>query len=189
MSAHKKIRSELLPEKIIAIDWSGRKGSDLKRHIWAGVWHEGRIELHSGRTREELIDWVIEQSKITPKLVVGVDFCFSYPAWFLQELGVKSAIEFWDIVRDQYSEHWLGKDCNDIRLWGRPRKKPREFHKDVDETRMFRLADLECKSRNLSLQRAAQNWSRELLPNLHFKSEGLERLALEPYVEFLCCQH
>lgn len=134
-----------VPEILIAIDWSGRKGPDQKRHIWAGVWRDGRVELHSGKTREELCAWLIDQARESKKLVVGVDFCFSYPAWFLRELGARSAIEFWEKVRDEHSDHWLSNECKDVRFWGRPRKKPQEFCGDSGADKMLRLADRECK--------------------------------------------
>lgn len=134
-----------VPETLIAIDWSGRKGPDQKRHIWAGVWRAGRVELHSGKTREELCAWLIEQARESKNLVVGIDFCFSYPAWFLRELGAKSAIEFWEMVRARHSDHWLSKDCEDVRFWGRPRKKPPEFCGETGADKMLRLADRECK--------------------------------------------
>jgi hypothetical protein len=134
-----------VPETLIAIDWSGRKGPDQKKHIWAGVWRRGRVELHSGRTRDQLRDWLIEFSMRQKKLVVGVDFCFSYPAWFLRELGAGSAIEFWDAVRAHHGDHWLSDACEDMRFWGRPRKKPPEFCGPFGADRMLRLADRECK--------------------------------------------
>jgi hypothetical protein len=42
------------------------------------------VRLESGRTREELMEWLIAMARETPRMVVGVDFCFSYPAWFLR---------------------------------------------------------------------------------------------------------
>ncbi len=133
-------------ERVIAVDWSGRKDeAGQRRHIWAGVWEAGRVELHSGRTREELCDWLIAEARKTPRMVVGVDFCFSYPAWFVREHGAKSAIEFWEMVRSKHSETWLSRECEDARFWGRPRKKPPEFSGDAGAERMLRLADRECK--------------------------------------------
>jgi hypothetical protein len=135
-----------VPEKLIAVDWSGRKDeAGQKRHIWAGVWHLGRVDLQSGRTREELCDWLIAEARATKSLVVGVDFCFSYPAWFVREHGARSAIEFWGMMRAQHSDHWLSEECKDARFWGRPRKKPPEFCGDAGAERMLRLADRECK--------------------------------------------
>jgi hypothetical protein len=121
-------------QRVVGVDWSGDKGPGQRRKIWAGVWtaSTGRVTLEGGRTREELIAWLIEMSKETPRMVVGFDFTFSYPAWFLKELGIGSAPEFWRLVADGQGEKWLHRDCADVRFWGIPGsqrhgKKPPEF--------------------------------------------------------------
>jgi hypothetical protein len=121
-------------QRVVGVDWSGDKGPGQRRKIWAGVWtaSTGRVTLEGGRTREELIAWLIEMSKETPRMVVGFDFTFSYPAWFLKELGIGSAPEFWRLVADGQGEKWLHRDCADVRFWGIPGsqrhgKKPLEF--------------------------------------------------------------
>jgi hypothetical protein len=137
-------------QRIVAIDWSGdRSASGQRRKIWAGIWTAqpggpARVSLESGRTREELIGWLIASARETPRMVVGVDFCFSYPAWFVREHGATSAIEFWKIAA-AHGERWLSRECDDVRFWGRPRRKPPEFCGDDGAARMLRLADLECK--------------------------------------------
>jgi hypothetical protein len=121
-------------QRVVGVDWSGDKGPGQRRKIWAGVWTAatGRVTLEGGRTREELIAWLIEMSAETPRMVVGFDFTFSYPAWFLKELGIGSAPEFWRLVADGQGEKWLHRDCADVRFWGIPGsqrhgKKPPEF--------------------------------------------------------------
>jgi hypothetical protein len=90
-------------------------------------------------------------AKETPRMVVGVDFCFSYPAWFVEEHGAESAKEFWGIVA-VHGERWLARECEEARFWGRvgPRrtgKKPAEFCGDEGAGRMLRRADEACKVR------------------------------------------
>jgi len=137
-------------ERVVAVDWSGdRSVAGQRRKIWAGVWSKdaagrARVELASRRTRDELVDWLIAMARETPAMVVGVDFCFSYPAWFVREHGAASAPEFWEVVL-QRGERWLSRECEDVRFWGRPRKKPPEFCGEDGATRMLRLADCECK--------------------------------------------
>ena len=79
-------------QRVVGVDWSGDKGPGQRRKIWAGVWtaSTGRVTLEGGRTREELIAWLVEMSRETPRMVVGFDFTFSYPAWFLKELGIRN---------------------------------------------------------------------------------------------------
>jgi hypothetical protein len=54
-----------------------------------------------------------------PSLVVGLDFAFSFPFWFLETLGVASAPEAWEVVARE-GEAWLER-C-DPPFWGRPGK-------------------------------------------------------------------
>lgn len=162
-----------VPEKLIAVDWSGRQDkAGQKRHIWAGVWHEGRVELHSDKTRKELCDWLIAEARKTQKLVVGVDFCFSYPAWFVREHGAKSAIEFWEMVRSKHGDHWLSKECKDVRFWGRPRKKPPEFCGDAGAERMLRLADRECKLASIIADKQQAEKVKGIAPKSPFQIGG-----------------
>src|ERR1700722_15456390 len=121
-------------QRVVGVDWSGDKGPGQRRKIWAGVWtaSTGRVTLEGGRTREELIAWLIEMSEETPRMGGGFYFTFSYPAWFLKELGIGSAPEFWRLVADGQGEKWLHRDCEDVRFWGVPGsqrhgKKPAEF--------------------------------------------------------------
>jgi hypothetical protein len=83
--------------------------------------------------------------------VVGFDFTFGFPAWFMEELGVGSAPEFWQVVADGQGEKWLHRDCEDVRFWGRvgPRrhgKKPTEFCGEHAH-RMLRRAETVLKVR------------------------------------------
>ena len=84
-------------------------------------------------------------------MVVGFDFTFSYPAWFLRELGIGSGPEFWRFVADGQGERWLHKDCEDGRFWGRAGsqrhgKKPAEFCGEHAH-RMLRRAETVLKVR------------------------------------------
>ena len=146
-------------DRIVAIDWSGdASAAGQRRKIWAGVWTAGgggvfggSVALESGRTRAELVDTLIAMAHETPRMVVGVDFCFSYPAWFVREHGAGSAMEFWEIVA-AHGERWLARECDEARFWGRvgPRrtgKKPTEFCGDAGALRMLRRADEACKMR------------------------------------------
>ena len=140
-------------QRVVAVDWSGDKGPGQRKKIWAGVWtgSTGRVTLESGRTREELVAWLIAMSRETPRMVVGFDFSFSYPAWFLQELGIGSAPAFWRLVADGQGERWLHRECDDGRFWGIPGsqrhgKKPAEFCGEHAH-RMLRRAETVLKVR------------------------------------------
>jgi hypothetical protein len=132
------------PTTIIAIDWSGRVDlSGQRRHIVAAIWRAGRVRVESGRTRDEVAEWLVSLAQKDPALVVGFDFCFSFPAWFLHEVGAASAPDFWRIVSER-GEDWLSRESQDRRFWGKPHKRPAEFS-GAQLHRMLRATDIDCK--------------------------------------------
>jgi hypothetical protein len=138
-------------EQVVAVDWSGDKGPGQRKKIWAGFWTDetGKVRLEGGRSRDELIDWLIELARETPRMVVGVDCCFSFPAWFLEEHGCGTVVEFWRHVAAGHGERWLARECEDARFWGvagrlRSGKRPVEFSGE-GVRRMMRETDFENK--------------------------------------------
>ncbi len=132
------------PTTVIAIDWSGRvDAAGQRRHIYAAWWHEGKVRVENGRTRDEVGDWLVALAEKDPALVVGFDFCFSFPAWFLREVGADSAPDFWDTVARR-GEQWLSRTSEDRRFWGKPHKRPAEFSGEQLH-RMLRATDIDCK--------------------------------------------
>jgi hypothetical protein len=141
-----------LIQRVVGIDWSGRvDAAGQRRHIWAGVWtrsSEGKVnvKLEAGRTRAEVAEWLIELARETPRMVVGFDFCFSFPAWFVRdEVGAQSGPEFWErVVGEGHGERWLTQSHLDKRFWGKPHKRPAEFSGEHLH-RMMRATDIDCK--------------------------------------------
>ncbi len=138
-------------ERVIAVDWSGDKGAGQRKKIWAGVWTAatGRVQLESGRSREELIAWLLQLATETPRMVVGIDCCFSFPAWFLQEHSCHTVADFWQQVAAGKGERWLHRECDDSRFWGvagarRTGKRPAQWSGD-GVRHMLRTTDFENK--------------------------------------------
>ena len=137
-------------ERVVAVDWSGDKGPGQRKKIWAGVWtaSTGRVTLESGRTRVELGEWLVELARETPRMVVGVDCCFSFPAWFLREHGCGTVFAFWEKVAAGQGERWLAREAGevarDVRFWGAPHKRPEEFC-GAGLARSMRATDMENK--------------------------------------------
>ena len=71
-------------------------------------------------------------------MVAGLDFAFSMPAWFIAEVGARSALELWAVVaRD--GERWL--EACEPPFWGRPgKRRPASAHA------AFRLGETGCAS-------------------------------------------
>jgi hypothetical protein len=154
------------PLRLVAIDWSGRIDvAGQRRHIWAGVWtrrEDGsvRVGLEAGRTRDEITGWLIELAHETPRMVVSIDCCFSFPGWFLEEHGCADMFAFWQKANAGLAEQWLlpqrtgplgipsARECEEIardeRFWGKPHKRPEQFC-GAGYRRMFRFADYDNK--------------------------------------------
>jgi hypothetical protein len=139
-------------QRIVGIDWSGRiDAAGQRRHIWSGVWTRqptGRttLRLESGRTRDEIAAWLISLAAETPQMVVGIDCCFSYPAWFLAEHGCSTVFDLWRHVASGHGERWLasGTAERDERFWGKPHKRPAQFS-GVGLRSMYRHTDFDNK--------------------------------------------
>lgn len=141
------------PLRLIAIDWSGRiDAAGQRRHIWAGVWTqtdtEIAVQLEAGRTRDEVTEWLIELARETPRMVVSIDCCFSFPGWFLEEHGCEDMFAFWRKANSGLAEQWLARECDEIardeRFWGKPHKRPEQFC-GPGYRRQFRFADYDNK--------------------------------------------
>ncbi len=105
------------PERVIAIDWSGAEAKAAQRsgiQMAACKIASGAIELAGGRLRCEVEAYLL--GLVGAPVVVGLDFSFSYPAWFLRELGCGSAPELWELVTLE-GERWLREPHT--HFWGR----------------------------------------------------------------------
>jgi hypothetical protein len=92
--------------RVVAVDWSGAVGAE-RRAIWLAEAAGGRlVRLESGRTRAQLGSVLIEEAEADPDLVVGLDFAFSLPAWFLRSRGIPDARTLWTLMAVE-AEDWL----------------------------------------------------------------------------------
>lgn len=105
--------------KVVAVDWSGAADTRGQRsRIWSATVLGGRLtDLSNGRTRDEVVDFLVGQASSDTRMLVGLDFSFSLPAWFVRGLGVGDAGALWDLVAAE-GEGWL-RDCRPP-FWGRP---------------------------------------------------------------------
>ncbi len=67
-------------------------GADRKIGL-AEASHGALVRLECGRGREALTSELIVDAARFPGLVVGLDFAFSLPAWFLDAHALRSAPE------------------------------------------------------------------------------------------------
>jgi len=111
--------------QVVAIDWSGAESKVAQRRgIQAAVCHvdSGAVEVTGSRLRAEIEAYLLGLSNAPvnapagSSIVVGLDFSFSYPAWFLRELGCGSVFALWQMVARE-GERWLREPHS--HFWGR----------------------------------------------------------------------
>src|ERR671930_222421 len=84
--------------RILAVDWSGARTGE-HRAIWLAEALDSRlVRLEAGRDREQLVAHLLDEAKRDPELVVGLDFAFSLPEWFLRAQGIDDISNAWDFV-------------------------------------------------------------------------------------------
>jgi hypothetical protein len=91
---------------VIAVDWSGRKVGAEDSIAIAECSADGLRLVGKGRDREATIGYLIDRAAGDPGLVVGLDFAFSAPAWFVDAVGASDGPGFWQIVEER-GEDWL----------------------------------------------------------------------------------
>jgi hypothetical protein len=131
--------------RVVAVDWSGR-ARGARRAIWlAEVRDSDLVRLENGRSRGEVADHLVDLASDDPALVVGLDFSFSLPAWFLSERGYRTVDELWAAATCE-GEQWL-RACRPP-FWGRPgRARPTlPAHWRVTEDALPRFSGIRPKS-------------------------------------------
>ncbi|AXC13385.1 putative molybdopterin biosynthesis related methylmutase domain / Molybdopterin biosynthesis protein MoeA [Acidisarcina polymorpha] len=114
--------------RIIVVDWSGdRTISNQRKKIWIADWSENNVSLTSGRTRDETAEYLVAAAVDTPNLIAGLDFAFSFPAWFVRMQGCERAEEFWALVANGKGEEWLSQ-ANAF-CWGRKGSRRPDHHR------------------------------------------------------------
>ncbi|MGE0353234.1 MAG: hypothetical protein AB7I33_14875 [Gemmatimonadales bacterium] len=112
--------------RIIAVDWSGdRNPRNAREKIWLAEAVDGRLaRLENGRDRDQVAEHLVAVAAESSRLIVGLDFAFSLPAWFFEDRGLRNAYELWTLVEAE-GEDWLA-GCPPP-FWGRhpgPMKRP-----------------------------------------------------------------
>jgi hypothetical protein len=134
-----------VPRRVVAVDWSGR-AQGAQRAIWLAEVRDGVVtSLEDGRTRDEVAAFLVALAAEDRSLVVGLDFSFSLPAWFLRRQGLGSAPELWDVPEADL-EAWLR--CDAPPFWGRPGRPRPELpaHLRVTEQAVGPVAGIRPKS-------------------------------------------
>jgi Protein of unknown function (DUF429) len=128
--------------RVIAVDWSG-KAKGAAESIWRAVVVDGHlVELENGLDRAEITEWIVEYAQKHLQTVVGLDFAFSFPAWFCEQEGWGSGREVWDSMRVQADE--LLDTCEPP-FWGRAETKSQKLGHAFRQTEL----DVEGKPKSV----------------------------------------
>jgi membrane-associated phospholipid phosphatase len=159
--------------RILAVDWSGARTGEA-RAIWLAEAVDGElVRLEGGRTREQLVAHLLAEAEREPKLVVGLDFAFSLPEWFLRARGIHDVWNAWDLVSRE-AETWLADPQPPF--W-RARKPAGQV--------AFRRTELECGGRPKSVFQlvGAGQVGTGSLRGIPFLPRLRERFAIWPFDE------
>jgi hypothetical protein len=100
--------------RVLAVDWSGAR-QESGRHTWlAEAVEPGRLAQLTPIRRQDLLAQLPHD---TSECVIGLDFAFAFPAWFMRELGCETAHALWRMAAE-CGEAWL-HNCESP-FWGRP---------------------------------------------------------------------
>jgi len=168
--AHLGCNAPAVP-RILAVDWSGARVGEA-RAIWLAEARAGRlVRLEDGRTREQLVEHLLDEAERDPDLVVGLDFAFSLPEWFLRARGIHDVWNAWDLVSRE-AEAWLADPQPPF--W-RTRKPAGQV--------AFRRTELECGGRPKSVFQlvGAGQVGTGSLRGIPFLPRLRERFAIWPF--------
>ena len=122
----------MLPRRIFAIDWSGAQKIG-KKIVVAEVDGKGLREPQDDwKSRDEVADYLIEKAIEDMNFVVGFDFAFSFPQWFLNEKGCQTAVEFWKLIEKE-GENWVSNLCSPFFKKGTWASHNSQFRKTEEE--------------------------------------------------------
>lgn len=116
----------------IAIDWSGAVTRAASR-IWVARAVSGTLTaLFAPGSREAVCEVLLERRRSDTPCLVGLDFSFSVPQWYVEARGWKDVHEVWAAARDD-GERWL-RECTPP-FWGRPgTRRPHDVAHGLRET-------------------------------------------------------
>ncbi len=109
------------------MDWSGdATEAGQRRRIVMASWRKGDVTIATGFTREEAATRLLAEAANNPSLVVGLDFAFSFPAWWVRAQGCANVFALWALAASE-GERWLSDGRPPF--WGRPgQPRPADHH-------------------------------------------------------------
>lgn len=102
--------------QFVAVDWSGN-ATAVAQHTAVAVVRGGQLSsVETGRTGAALADHLRDLARDDVQTIIGLDFAFSVPAWFLADRGYRTVKDLWRAARSEGEEWLLGTGP----FWGKP---------------------------------------------------------------------
>jgi hypothetical protein len=123
--------------RTIAVDWSGAR--EPLRNLWLAEAEPGRlVDVARFSERAGVVEYLIERLQEKTELVVGLDFAFSLPAWFLAERQLGTPVALWEHMASE-ADTWLEPKAP---FWSAAGGAPKEGDR-------FRETDRDLMKKNL----------------------------------------
>lgn len=106
-----------MTRRYVAVDWSGSLSHGGSQTWLAAVEAGALVSLVGPLARERVVEMLLEWVADETPVLAGLDFGFSFPAWYVRQLGCATAPELWRLAGEE-GESWLAR-CEPP-LWGRP---------------------------------------------------------------------
>lgn len=91
--------------RTIAVDWTGAK--EPVKNLWMAEACDGELtDVRAFETRNQLTEHLIETAQASADLVVGLDFAFSLPEWFLDGQRFDDHRQLWQHMSKD-ADRWL----------------------------------------------------------------------------------
>jgi len=97
--------------RIIAVDWSGAAAGGGSKNALAEATAGRLLHVEDHLARRQVVERLIEIKKRSERAVIGLDFGFSVPAWYLAERGFAEAPELWRWLADGDHASELLREC------------------------------------------------------------------------------
>jgi hypothetical protein len=102
--------------RTVAVDWSGSVAARGRTTWVAEVADDELVFLECGRSAAEIAELLVAWAREDAELVVGLDFAFALPLWWMRERGCASALQLWRDAAGN-ADAWL-RECPPP-FWGR----------------------------------------------------------------------
>jgi hypothetical protein len=128
--------------RTIAVDWSGNANGGAGKMAFAEASDGQLIRLDDSVDRHSVVKELILLREEKSSVVVGLDFGFSVPAWYLRDRGYASATDYWRWLAEEGRADSLLKE-SPWPFWGRAgTSKP-------DVPAHFRLTEENARSKRI----------------------------------------